>query len=196
MASSKHTRWGVDVDGVVADWVGAYRQLARELHGVELPDSDSWHWMNDHLTPEQELRQRTYTRANPEWWLKLQPLADTQLALAVLNQAAVHRDIDLYFITHRPGKGLKAVTEKWLTWQGVTHPTVIVAERKGPVAAGLELDVFVDDKPENCLDVLTACPDALVSLITRPWNADFVETGAGTELLFAPSLHTVVKVVL
>ncbi len=194
MASSKQHVWGVDVDGVCADWVAAYRQLVKQMHGIDIPDATSWTWYEGYLTEAQDAETRAYTQANPDWWLKLQPYENTHLAFAILNQAAKHRVIDLYFITFRPGRGLKATTEQWLGWQGIDNPTVICSVHdKGHVAQGLGLDVFVDDKPENCRDVMEACPHALVSLITQPWN---LNNPMAPGLTRADNLLAVVKGVL
>ena len=85
---------------------------------------------------------------------------------------------DLYFITDRfDTKGLSATrqTVDWIAYYLVGRPPagVIVAKKKGPVAAALGLDAFLDDKPENCLDVCDAVPNCRVYLCTLPHNLSY-----------------------
>jgi hypothetical protein len=46
-------------------------------------------------------------------------------------------------------------TQRWLQAKGFPLPSVFVVQgSRGRVAAALALDVVVDDRPENCLDVI------------------------------------------
>lgn len=86
-----------------------------------------------------------------QFWLNLYGLAGvSRLSMAALDDATK------YFITNRPdtaGDPAEIQTAKWLNLcLCVDYPTVIVAERKGPIIAALDLDYYIDDKPENCMD--------------------------------------------
>ncbi len=46
-------------------------------------------------------------------------------------------------------------TQRWLQSKGFTLPSVFVVQgSRGRIAAALDLDVVIDDRPENCLDVV------------------------------------------
>jgi hypothetical protein len=64
---------------------------------------------------------------------------------------------ELIFLTSRPetrGDTAQAQSHRWLAKHGFTQPSVFVVHgSRGKIAASLALDVIVDDRPENCLDV-------------------------------------------
>ena len=66
---------------------------------------------------------------------------------------------DVLFITTRPtatGATTQVQSQQWLSAHGFAHPSVFVVKgSRGKVAAALDLDAVVDDRPENCLDVAT-----------------------------------------
>jgi hypothetical protein len=78
-------------------------------------------------------------------------------ALARLFNLTRERRWEVIFITSRPetkGDTAQAQSHRWLVSQGFAHPSVFVAHgSRGKIAAALDLDVVVDDRPENCLDV-------------------------------------------
>ncbi len=61
------------------------------------------------------------------------------------------------FLTKRPssaGATTQIQTQRWLERYGIKYPSVyVIPGSRGLVAAALTLDVIVDDRPENCLDV-------------------------------------------
>ena len=64
---------------------------------------------------------------------------------------------ELIFLTSRPetrGDTAQAQSHRWLSKHGYLQPSVFVVHgSRGKIAASLALDVIVDDRPENCLDV-------------------------------------------
>jgi hypothetical protein len=64
---------------------------------------------------------------------------------------------ELMFVTSRPetrGDTAQAQSYRWLAAQGYETPSVFVVHgSRGKIASALALDVLVDDRPENCLDV-------------------------------------------
>jgi hypothetical protein len=61
------------------------------------------------------------------------------------------------FLTSRPrtaGDPVQAQSQRWLRARGFELPSLfVVSTSRGKIAAALELDVVVDDRPENCLDI-------------------------------------------
>jgi hypothetical protein len=67
------------------------------------------------------------------------------------------RKWELIFLTSRPEtRGDKAQLQsfRWLVSKGYLTPSIFVVHgSRGKIASALHLDVIVDDRPENCLDV-------------------------------------------
>jgi hypothetical protein len=64
---------------------------------------------------------------------------------------------ELIFLTSRPetrGDTAQAQSHRWLSKHGYLQPSIFVVHgSRGKIASSLALDVIVDDRPENCLDV-------------------------------------------
>jgi phosphoglycolate phosphatase-like HAD superfamily hydrolase len=77
--------------------------------------------------------------------------------IARLAQLARERRWEVMFVTQRPssaGDTTQIQTQRWLVAHGFDLPSVYVIKgTRGKVAEALSLDVVVDDRPENCLDV-------------------------------------------
>jgi len=79
--------------------------------------------------------------------------------IARLSTLAVDRRWEVIFLTKRPataGATAQVQTQRWLESKGFTLPSVFVVQgSRGRIAASLGLDFVIDDRPENCLDVVT-----------------------------------------
>jgi uncharacterized HAD superfamily protein len=163
---------GVDIDGVLADFTSAFNALVKAEYGITLPNpAPSWNWHRDGgVTKEMDSKLWGYIM-DSMWWGTLFPMTGAVEALERLNLMSRAGD-DIYFITSRPGKLSKFLTEMWLKFHGMDAPTVLVTSNKGPVVKGLGLDVFVDDKPENNYEVIqaTGYGEVRVYLIDAPYN--------------------------
>jgi hypothetical protein len=75
-----------------------------------------------------------------------------------LASLAAERRWEVIFLTKRPktrGGTAQLQSQRWLTSKGFPLPSVYVVQgSRGRIAAALDLDVVVDDRPENCLDVV------------------------------------------
>lgn len=91
-------------------------------------------------------------------------------AVAGIAAAAARHGWEVLFITRRPpsaGATAQVQTQRWLQSKGFTLPSVYVVQgSRGRIAAALALDVVVDDRLENCLDVV-AESQAKAVLISR-----------------------------
>jgi hypothetical protein len=67
------------------------------------------------------------------------------------------RHWEIIFLTSRPetaGDTAQMQSHRWLSKHGFVAPSVFVVHgSRGKIASALALDVLVDDRPENCLDV-------------------------------------------
>jgi hypothetical protein len=79
-------------------------------------------------------------------------------AIARLFSLAEARRWEVLFITSRPtsaGRTVQRQSQRWLEKLGFPLPSLYVVQgSRGRIAEALALDVVVDDRPENCLDVV------------------------------------------
>ncbi len=79
-------------------------------------------------------------------------------AVARLGSLAAERRWEVIFLTRRPdsaGSTAQVQTQRWLQSKGFPLPSVYVVQgSRGHIASALALDIVVDDRPENCLDVV------------------------------------------
>jgi phosphoglycolate phosphatase-like HAD superfamily hydrolase len=94
-------------------------------------------------------------RNTENFWESLQ---ETEPGIvARLATLARGRRWEVIFVTQRPssaGDTTQIQTQRWLASHGFDRPSVyVIRSTRGKVADALSLDVVVDDRPENCLDV-------------------------------------------
>ena len=107
------------------------------------------------LTPRQERALWDTVKAIPNFW---ETLAETEPGIvARLHETARARRWEVMFLTSRPrsvGDIVQLQSQRWLERQGFPLPALyVVSTSRGKIAHSLELDVVVDDRPENCLDI-------------------------------------------
>ena len=92
----------------------------------------------------------------PDFWEGLAEIESG--AIRRLAQLADERRWDVLFITSRPssqGLTVQRQSQRWLERMGFKLPSVYVVHgSRGRVASALNLDVVIDDRPDNCLDVV------------------------------------------
>lgn len=90
--------------------------------------------------------------------------------VARLSAAAMQHRWEVLFLTQRPpsaGETAQVQSQRWLLAHGFALPSVFVMNgSRGRVAAALSMDVVIDDRPGNCMDVVTDS-EALPLLIWR-----------------------------
>ena len=79
-------------------------------------------------------------------------------AISRLFVLAEERHWEVMFVTSRPrsaGSTVQRQSQRWLQNMGFDMPSCFVVHgSRGRIAEALRLDVVVDDRPENCLDVV------------------------------------------
>ena len=79
--------------------------------------------------------------------------------VARLGALAAERRWEIIFLTKRPegaGATSQVQSQRWLESKGFTLPSVYVVQgSRGRIAASLGLDFVIDDRPENCVDVVS-----------------------------------------
>lgn len=180
-------RIGVDVDGVLADFVRPYCRELERRSGVQLPSNIDWDkwpsgWRFEGEYFPQDITREFWREARDwkspavvdqqeRWWATL-PVITTVVDNGILRLA--HFTHELFFISNRP-MHLRSTTQQWIEDNfDIVDTQVMHTKDKGALAKGLELHGLIDDKPDNLIEVARACGTSCVPvLIDRPWNKDF-----------------------
>lgn len=216
-------RIGFDMDGVVADLHATFAETAVRLFpdldpaalapadvGASPPgphDGDG--------TPETELPPDASRPALPlsrrqqakvwdhianvvDFW---ETLAETEPGIVKrIASIAEERSWEVIFVTSRPltkGRTIQRQSQRWLERFGFPLPSVFVVQNsRGQIAQALQLDVVVDDRPDNCLDVVLESKARAV-LIWRGAQAAIPATakrmGIGVDRSLASALDKLVE---
>ena len=166
-------RIGFDLDGVLADMDAAVAAVSERLFGAgSAPLSpgemdaglEAAEAAVDQapagaaVTPPSRRRDVwREIRGTENFW---ESLSETEAgAVARLAALADERGWEVVFLTQRPptaGATVQRQSQRWLAGLGFAYPSVCVVDgSRGKVAAALGLDLVVDDRSENCLDVVT-----------------------------------------
>lgn len=171
-------RIAFDLDGVLADLHSAFTRTALSLYpqldrsaiaapdvGASPPEDDNEGEAEAHMLTEStavplDRRQQDAVwkrlRATENFWEGLTEIESG--AIARLAALADERRWEVLFITSRPssaGSTVQRQSQRWLQSLGFSLPSVYVVHgSRGAVAQALDLDVVIDDRPDNCLDVV------------------------------------------
>ena len=108
------------------------------------------------MTPRQQRRLWHHIATIENFWEGLAELEPG--VIRRLATLANDRRWEIIFLTKRPrtvGATSQIQSQRWLQSKGFTLPSVFVVQgSRGRIAASLGLDFVVDDRPENCLDVV------------------------------------------
>ena len=108
------------------------------------------------MTPRQQRRLWKHVESIENFWGTLQELEPG--VIQRLAQIAADRRWEIIFLTKRPqtvGMTAQVQSQRWLESKGFPLPSVFVVQgSRGRIAAALGLDIVVDDRPENCLDIV------------------------------------------
>lgn len=128
--------------------------------------------MDNGVTKEQRGELFKEISESNNFWMKLAPLPEGQALMELMRgMETAHQ---LYFVTDRAGKTAKFQTEAWLL-KWFELPTVLISGAKGPIAKALKLDLYVDDKAENCTSVVEETGgNTVVIMPNRGYNVNVV----------------------
>ena len=108
------------------------------------------------LTSKQQRRLWKHVESIENFWETLQEIEPGTVKR--LARLALDRRWEIMFLTKRPrsaGATCQLQTQRWLVANGFPLPSVYVVQgSRGRIAAALALDVVIDDRPENCLDIV------------------------------------------
>ena len=211
-------RVGFDLDGTVADMYSALRREAVKLFGDEVvqtppetsapqaakpeqagptkdeDDSASTLTIQElHLTPRQQNQLWDHVKGIENFWTTLPELEPG--IISRIARTARERRWEVIFLTTRPstkGDLVQLQSQQWLDAHGFQFPSVFVVQRsRGRIADAMHLDAFVDDRPENCLDIAVESK-AKVILV---WRGSLSEVPAGAKRLGVRAVSTITEAV-
>jgi hypothetical protein len=108
------------------------------------------------MTARQQRRLWNHVESIENFWQTLEALEPG--VIERLSAIAMERRWEVIFLTKRPetlGSTAQVQTQRWLESKGFALPSVYVVQgSRGRIAAALGLDIVIDDRPENCLDVV------------------------------------------
>ena len=155
-------RIAFDIDGVLADMRGALRREASRL-GIgpeEVPVQED-NVSSDDAAPSITMSDRDQRRL----WAEVTKIENFWGTLDELEPGSIRRlgrarrRATLGGSVHHHaaadcGRDGAAPSQRWLERCGFRLPSVyVVSGSRGKVASALDLDIVVDDRPENCVDV-------------------------------------------
>ena len=141
------------------------RQAAAEAAPDNVPST-----MKMGMSARQQRRLWRHVESIEDFWQTLRELEPGVLKrLAALT---LERRWEIIFLTKRPetaGATAQVQSQHWLEAKGFPLPSVFVVQgSRGRIADALGLDIVVDDRPENCLDVVVDSKARAILV----WRAD------------------------
>jgi len=190
---SRLFRVAFDMDGVLADLSSALARHADALFGEDEAPADPWR------AAHRRRRLWNHVRSLEDFWETLDEIEDG--GVARLAGLAGERRWETIFLTTRPetaGNPAQVQTHRWLTSKGFPYPSVcVVRGSRGALAAALELDAIVDDRPQNCVDVVSE--SRARAILVWPESSDIPKIAVNRLRLdvahgFEASLHLLEKI--
>lgn len=187
-----------DLDDVLANFIDPFIAINAKIHNR--PDligqkPVDWEWTNLNLTKEQLDAAWDVVNNTHDFWanLPMETGADPFLVYKVWERT------NSVFPTARayaPGTMGESVAHQsarfLLNNYSIPFPTVIVGNSKGPLAAALKYDYFIDDRPKNVLEVKAARPECQVFLKDSSHNKTF----SHPDIPRIPSVNEFCKIIL
>jgi 5'(3')-deoxyribonucleotidase len=162
---------GIDLDGVLADFISEYMKISRKLFHKP-PKNYVWDsWGPKFVTKEEDDRVWRHIKHTHNFWLSLEKMENTN---ALMRR---QKEMNLFFITSRVPTDGMSVMEQSMEWLArnycIPGAYVAVSSEKGKECKALDLDFFLDDKPEYCTEISHESPKTKVFLQDRLYNKDY-----------------------
>lgn len=168
------TKFAIDLDGVLFDFNTGWAELAQEMFGATVPAvPTSWNHAHTVLTKEQR-NKMWQTIIHGHFWRDLPTYPRTGEFLKNLNQFVQEdEERQVYFVTSRSGVFVRTDSRAALNAAGFPNAMVIPvsnASKKLPILKALEIQLFVDDKPETVNETHRSLRKMLTVGFNQPWN--------------------------
>jgi len=173
-----------DIDGVLYPWhTAVYNYLLNTKPGFNLSYEELW----DPPFTYFNSNGAEYIASLPLLYLNIVP---KRAILSMLNTLS-DSGHTLYYITYRPDN-VHRVTRKYLEdYKFPQYSNLTFDKDKGKMARILEIDVFIEDRPENLEQLSVLCRTIGIS---HPWNEGKREYLESLGVLFIPSVECLVDI--
>lgn len=178
-------RLGIDVDGVVADFRTAFRAVAERELGTAPEDVEK-----ELSKPDIERLWRQVAAAS-NWWLDLPAYEPDQIGRLYAQVRRARWEV--FFMTSRPpsaGDSVQLQTQVWLERYGFFMPSVLTTPSgaRGELARALRLDLALDDRMVNCLEIISASNAKAVMILRDPPDGRAGEAAEARGIGVVPTL--------
>lgn len=171
-------RIGVDIDGVLAEFVPSAREVAKKLFNGRPNDNliqRSWSFDSLGITKDEENLLWKTIDETPNWWTTL----DRNVGASTLKMKLLMETCMVTFITNRKdgvvGLPIEQQSQIWLKDKfHIYNPTVLIMNDKGPLLNALKLDYFIDDRPKNVDECCQYAPRCQAALLDATYNQEFI----------------------
>jgi uncharacterized HAD superfamily protein len=168
---------GLDIDGVLADFISPFlRRMEQRVENGPIDAetiTDLTFKSHPHLTERIVSECLMEVSNEPAFWRDLAPLPSPNQWKTL---ESLSRNGRLVFLTHRYERDsydIHQITSDWLKTHGISNPTVYFTQKeKSELVEKLKVQLFVDDRHENCQDVAEKTR-AIVLMPHRPYNQFF-----------------------
>ncbi len=168
---------GLDIDGVLADFLSPFLKILAQRVGSgpidPLSITDPSFISHPFISSEVISECMVEVSYKERFWQELEPLPTSRQWQALDK---LSRDRKLVFVTHRYERetySIHKVTCDWLKAHGVREPVIhFTQDQKSALVRKLKVQLFVDDRHENCLDVAENT-EAVVMMPHRSYNGSF-----------------------
>ncbi len=178
-------RLGIDVDGVVADFRTAFRAVAERELGVAPDDIER------ELSKSDIERLWRNVAATTNWWLDIPPYEPDQIERLYTQVRRARWEV--FFMTSRPpsaGDSVQLQTQVWLERHGFFLPSVLTTPsgNRGELTRSLRLDLALDDRMVNCLEIISASNAKALMILRTPVDALATEAAEARGIGVVPTL--------
>ena len=178
-------RLGIDVDGVVADFRTAFRAIAERELGIAPDDIE-----NELSKPDVERLWRNVSAAS-NWWLDVPAYEPDQIERLYAQVRRARWEV--FFMTSRPpsaGDSVQLQTQVWLERYGFYLPSVLTTPSgaRGELARALRLDLALDDRLVNCMEIISASNAKALMILRAPSEPRAAETAEARGIGVVPTL--------
>lgn len=157
-------RLAIDIDSTLHPYWDQLAEIALRRYGVDLPYERQLTWAIDRLERDQ-LKAVVAETHSPERVLAAEPYPGAVEAITRWHAAGHY----IHITTHRAADA-HPQTAEWLDAIGLPHDDLYCSDDKITRCVELEIDVLIDDSPDN----LRRAAEAGITAATleHPWNRD------------------------
>lgn len=171
--NNKNIHVGFDLDGVIADWVGAYTTYSNKKNGTQILKAEDSGIAKFSMYPWYQDKDEFIDTFMS--WAK-EPLAFVNIPDVSIENTIeankMNRNFETTYITARnpPIGDVYNQTREWLDKRGLTGK-LFVSKNKGLLCKNFGIDFYIDDKPSNLEMISNESPDTVPVLMKRSYQS-------------------------